>query len=361
MSRKILFLTIYLIIWIVFIAGCISQIVDSSYSMRFFINETAEPIDGSVFNNDDLLGYTSNGSFNTSIENLRPGLITLNGTYQDQPFEFYFEFPREKLSYNGIDFSVSTDALKSVLFDASSLDTLKLEREIFDLVNNERQAAGIKTLKWNDKIGAVAKDYSRTLSIEGFHHKDMEGKNAGDRLKQNKIFYIVTAENLFMMTVTRDTENISKTVVNGWLDSPGHRSPIMDRDELFSDGAVGMYCEKKECYAVMVFSGLERHQDLELAPNYMTFIYLYDPTYPFDFDVPVSVEITSTEDINIYYVPGREQYENIIHHSSYQAILEMKGIKKFKREVVARKHQGIVLEKPNGGAAAKIKIDIRYS
>jgi len=161
---------------------------------------------------------------------LRPGLVTLNGTYKDQPFEFYFEFSRESLNYSRMDFSVKTDILKSALFNASLLEVSKFEHEIFDLINEERKVTGIKSLKWNDRIATVAKNYSRTLSIEGFHHKDIEGKDVGDRLKENKIFYIVAAENLYMLGGLNGTANISKTIVDGWLSSPGHRSPIMDRE-----------------------------------------------------------------------------------------------------------------------------------
>jgi len=39
-----------------FTAGCVSNIQDSSYKMRFFINETGEPLEGSIYNNDNLLG-----------------------------------------------------------------------------------------------------------------------------------------------------------------------------------------------------------------------------------------------------------------------------------------------------------------
>jgi len=63
-----------------------------------------------VYNNNNLLGFADNGSFITGIEKLRPGLNFHNGHYHDQPFEFYFEFPRESLNYSGIDFSLHKKA-----------------------------------------------------------------------------------------------------------------------------------------------------------------------------------------------------------------------------------------------------------
>ncbi|HEY9206086.1 MAG TPA: CAP domain-containing protein, partial [Candidatus Methanoperedens sp.] len=315
--------------------------------------------DGRVFNNDNLLGYTQNGNFTTNPEKLRPGLISLNGTYDKQPFEFYFEFPGSSLNYKRMEFSVHTDELKSALFDASVLDIPELEHEVFNLVNEERRKGGIKTLKWNDRVARIAGDYSKILSMEGFHHKDVEGKDAGDRLKENKIFYTVAAENLYMLSGLNGSINISKTIVDGWMSSPGHRSPIMDRDELFSDGAVGIYCEKKTCYAVMVFAGMEHNENIELNPGYVAFRYLYDPTYPFDFDVPVSIDIDSSEYIDIYLVSGKEQYDNFLYNRNYNSIFENKQTRAFSQKVVATKGEGIIIQ--SGDKSAKINIHFRYS
>ncbi len=348
---------LFIITLIVFISGCTSYA--SSYTMRFFINETGEPLDGNIFNNGNLLGYTNSGNFTTSIEKLRPGLISLNGTYDNQQFEFFFEFPERDLNYSGIEFSVHTNELKSAIFNTSVLDTLELERGVFSLINEERRKGGIKTLKLNDKISQIARNYSKTLSIEGFHHKDIEGRDAGDRLKENRIFYTVAAENLYMLSGLNGSINISRAIVNGWMESPGHRSPIMDRDELFSDGGAGMYCEMKTCYAVMVFAGMEHNENVDLNTGYVAFRYLYDPTYPFDFDVPVSIDIDSSENINIYIVSGKEQYDNFLSNRNYNSILEGKQIRAFNRTVVAKKGEGVIIQPED--KSAKINIRFRYS
>jgi len=343
-----------------FSAGCTTYIRDSSYTMRFSINETGEPLDGNVYLNGAQLGYASNGVFVTTLEKLRPGLIALNGTYENQPFEVYFEFPMENLNYSGINYSIRAGDMKQYLFNASSLDITQLEQDVLDRVNKERSASGIKQLKWNDRIASIARDYSKTLSIEGFHHKDLDGKDAGDRLRENNIFYTVAAENLYMIEGLNATVNISETAVTGWLHSPAHRSPIMDRDELFSDAGVGIYCEKKTCYVVFVFAGLESSQKVELNPGYLTFLYLNDPSYPFDFDVPVSIKIDSTEYMNLFFVPNRDQYEIFLQNGNYQSILEQKQTKSFSSSLVAKKGQGIIIQSA-GNRNANINIHLKYS
>jgi hypothetical protein len=360
MTCKKISLIIFMIALITFTAGCMSYIGDSSYKMHFFVNETGEPIEGNVYNNNNLLGYAVNGSFVTGIEKLRPGLISINGTYHDQPFEFYFEFPRESLNYTGIDFPLHKSDLMKALFNASSLDIQRIEREIFDNINEERRAAGTNILKWNTQIATVARNYSKTLSIEGFAHKDLEGKNVGDRLKENKIFYTIVAEDLYMIEGLSDEGNMSRTIVSGWMNSPGHRSPIVDRDGLFSDGGTGVYCENKNCYAVMVFAGLEHNQKITLDHGYLTFIYLYDPSYPFDFDVPVSIDINSTEFVDIYLVSGREQYDTYLMNRNINSIYESKQVRAFSRKVTAIKGEGIIIQSA-GSTAADIDVHLRYS
>jgi len=351
-------LVTFLIALAVFTAGCTSYIRDSSYSMRFSLNETGEPLEGNVYNNDNLLGYATNGTLVTAIEKLRPGLISLNGTYQNQAFEFFFEFPKDSLNYSGMDFSLHRSDLKKAIFNASTIDTPKIEREIFDEINEERKVSGTNILKWNSKIAQVARNYSKILSIEGFAHKDLEGKNAGDRLKENKIFYTIVAEDLYMLEGLSDEGNMSTTIVCGWMKSPGHRSPIVDRDSLFSDGGAGLYCEKKSCYAVMVFAGLEHNQNIKLDPGYLTFIYVYDPSYPFDFDVPVSIDIASTGYIDIYLVSNREQYNEFLKNHNINSIYENKQVRTFSRKITARKGEGIIIR---SDGSADVDVRLRYS
>ena len=326
--------------------------------MHFVLNETGESLEGNVYNDDNLLGYATNGSLFIPIEKLRPGLISLNGTYKNQAFEFFFEFPKDSLNYSGINFSLHRSELQKAIFNTSTIDTQKIEREIFDNINEERKVSGTNVLKLNSKIAQVARNYSKTLSIEGFAHKDLEGKNVGDRLKQNKIFYTIVAEDLYMLEGLSDEDNMSKTIVSGWMNSPGHRSPIVDRDGLFSDGGAGVYCEKKSCYAVMVFAGLEHDQNIKLDPGYLTFMYVYDPSYPFDFDVPVSIDIVSTGYIDIYLVSNREQYNDFLKNNQITSMYESKQVRTFTRKVTAQKGEGIIIQSDGG---ADVDVHLRYS
>jgi hypothetical protein len=134
----------------------------------------------------------------------------------------------------------------------------------------------------------------------------------------------------------------------------------MDRDELFSDGASGVYCEKKTCFATMIFADQEKNEKIQLPQGYLTFIDIYDPTYPFDFMAPVLLDIRSTESINIFIVSSREQYNNFVHKTNYDALYESSGVKNYNTKLFATKGQGIIIES-SGISTADISITMRYS
>jgi hypothetical protein len=108
----------------------------------------------------------------------------------------------------------------------------------------------------------------------------------------------------------------------------------------------------------MVFAGLEHNQNIKLEPGYLTFIYLYDPSFPFDFDVPVSIDIASTGYIDIYLVSNREQYNDILKNSHINSIYESLQVRTFTRKVTARKGEGIIIQSDGG---TDVDVRLRYS
>ncbi|HLB72136.1 MAG TPA: hypothetical protein VJJ51_13930 [Candidatus Methanoperedens sp.] len=93
--------------------------------------------------------------------------------------------------------------------------------------------------------------------------------------------------------------------------------------------------------------------------GYLTFVYLYDPSYPFDFDVPVSIEISSTDYIDVYFVPDREQYENFLANRNYMTISENKQIRSYTRTLRVSKGQGIIIQSVD--TSTDVDIHFRYS
>ena len=108
------------------------------------------------------------------------------------------------------------------------------EKEVFDLVNAERETAGVNPLSWSDALAELAKAHSNDMCDRGFFsHVNPEGEGPSDRGRAGHAgsytftpcvpdpFYGV-AENIAM------GYSGASQVMEGWMNSPGHRANILN-------------------------------------------------------------------------------------------------------------------------------------
>jgi len=296
-----------------------------------------------------------------SVSRLFPGTITLNGTYEEKNFEFYFGFRKEDLGYFQKNFVIPEQRMNDEVFDSSKLNAGKIESAVFDLVNDERKKQEIKQLKWNEKVSGVARGYSESMSVSGFHHKDAEGWDVKDRLKEDNIFYSLAGENLFLAENLNSRMNeydIAKMAVEGWLKSPGHRSLVLDIDELYSDAGAGAYCMEKYCYVALNFISAEKSINYNIELDNCVFIRIYDPVYPFDFDVKVRLNLNSTKEIRAYIVSNRSEFDSCLRRNTINPVKDYKYVKVIDEILTAKKGYGLLLESKE---YSDISIFIDYS
>lgn len=180
------------------------------------------------------------------------------------------------------------------------LDESSLEKEIFDEINRKRLELGNDPLEWDERIYQAAKAHSLDLQThKTFSHHNFEGVNVNDRLKNEDLFFIVAAENLFMLP--RNTENIPDFVVAGWMKSPGHRSIIVDRDHFFTHGAVGVTCNKLSCYVTFNCADFIVSGNVKLKPHHFFRFNLNDQSFGFQKSYPVNIIIKSSNPMDIYF------------------------------------------------------------
>jgi uncharacterized protein YkwD len=114
--------------------------------------------------------------------------------------------------------------------DCVELETA-MERKIFDLTNQERTSRGLRALEWSDRLATAARDHSADMARRNyFSHDSPEGSTPLDRFGYG-------AENIFKMPtgnvegvgyVSRNSDDLAKAIVNGWMNSPGHRANILN-------------------------------------------------------------------------------------------------------------------------------------
>jgi len=121
-------------------------------------------------------------------------------------------------------------------------DNMSYEKQVMELVNEQRAANGVAKLAWDDSLANAAGQRAKELT-QLFSHTRPDGSRALD-----------------MISFSYRGENIAagypnpESVMNGWMNSPGHRSNILYTH--FSKIGVGYYVDESGYpYWVQLFGG----------------------------------------------------------------------------------------------------------
>ena len=113
--------------------------------------------------------------------------------------------------------------------------------EVIRLVNVERAKQGLSALKTNDAITKAAQTRADEL-LQLFDHTRPDGRSCFTALGEAGVSYRAAGENIAMGYPTPEA------VVNGWMNSPGHRANILNRS--FTTIGVG-YNSQRNCWVQM--------------------------------------------------------------------------------------------------------------
>ena len=197
----------------------------------------------------------------------------------------------------------------------SDLDESSLETEIFNEINRKRLELENDPLEWDERIYQAAKTHSLDLQThKAFSHQNVEGANVTDRLRNEDLFFLVAAENLFMLDA--GTENIPDFVVEGWMKSPGHRWVIVDRDHFYTHGAVGVTCNKSSCYVAFNCADFIVSNNGTLKPHYYVYVNLNDESFGFQESYPVNIKIKSSSPVDTYFFDSFSKMNTFIKTGS---------------------------------------------
>lgn len=135
-----------------------------------------------------------------------------------------------------------------------TIDISSLESEIHDLINQERQNNGLKTLSFDSKLSDIARAHSQDMATNNyFEHENLRGQDPTDRANmvgyrchkdygsyytdgiaenifQNNLYDSVTYVNLVPFHEWNTQSEIAQSTVQGWMNSPGHRKNILTSD-----------------------------------------------------------------------------------------------------------------------------------
>ena len=114
-------------------------------------------------------------------------------------------------------------------------DIEKLEFRVHELVNEERKRYGLSQLSWDPTIAKIARAHSEDMSTRNYYqHTSPEGKEPWDRgypygyqACGSRMQFAGLSENIMYMEGYSGHEIIAKNIVNGWMNSPGHKENIL--------------------------------------------------------------------------------------------------------------------------------------
>lgn len=113
----------------------------------------------------------------------------------------------------------------------------ELERHVFDLLNTERQAKGLRTLVWDDRVAEVARRHSQNMAErQYFSHRGLDGSmvdNRADRLGLGA--WQAIGENIAYL---RGYDKPGELAVEKWMESTSHRRNLLSPQ--WSESAVGI-------------------------------------------------------------------------------------------------------------------------
>ena len=139
-----------------------------------------------------------------------------------------------------------------LLSQQPAIDAAELEMRIHALTNQHRAENDLQPLSWDGELSDIARAHSDDMALRGyFSHDTPEGADPTDRARDGgygcrkiigNMIYTGVAENIFQGSLYNSTllvaglpvsydwnsqEEIARTTVDGWMDSPGHRKNIL--------------------------------------------------------------------------------------------------------------------------------------
>ena len=101
----------------------------------------------------------------------------------------------------------------------------QLINQVLELTNAERANAGLKPLTLNSQLSQAAEGHSDSMANDDFFsHTGANGSSVGARVQDTGYQYSTVGENIAA------GQSTAEQVVQGWMNSPGHRANILNAD-----------------------------------------------------------------------------------------------------------------------------------
>ena len=130
-----------------------------------------------------------------------------------------------------------------------------IEAAVHERINEIRTDADLDTLDHDDEIASISRTYSHDMAVRGyFSHTSPEGEGPADRFGDlyPRPCHAVGENLAFVSTAgTVDADAIADRIVDGWMDSEGHRDNVLTPE--WDSQGIGVYIHEDRAYATQKF------------------------------------------------------------------------------------------------------------
>ena len=125
---------------------------------------------------------------------------------------------------------------------------------VLHYTNRARQRHRLPPLQRYLALESAAQKHSNWMARNGrFSHKGRHGSSPHQRMKAESFGGSTTGENIYRFLARRDQKKLAKKLVDGWMNSPGHRANILHSEVKYL--GVGIARSGDSVYATQNFGG----------------------------------------------------------------------------------------------------------
>ena len=153
------------------------------------------------------------------------------------------------------DVSVERAAMKAPKTYASTPKELRQTASwVLHYTNRARQRHRLPHLQRYLALESAAQKHSNWMARNTrFSHKGRRGSSPHERMRAESFGGSTTGENIYQFPARRDQKKLAKNLVDGWMNSPGHRANILHSG--FKYLGVGIARSGDSVYATQNFGG----------------------------------------------------------------------------------------------------------
>lgn len=216
------------------------------------------------------------------------------------------------------------------------------------------------SVEFSDALNRDAQSKVEEMREEDYYsHSSPSGISVGDRLKNDEVAYLMAAEDLTSvsnLSYDADERIVARAAINSFLNSPSHRSSIVDRDDLYTDVGIGYDCKGDNCLVAVVLAKMKTYASADLDEDYCWNVPIHEKGLGIDYPMDVEISMKTRGSLDSYLVPQKSEYDECINSDRIDSMKEWDRSSGFTHKTETEPGHHLIF-KSNTDSDTSVKID----